>query len=127
MSLGPEGVLWVPPGGGLQFGETLPEALTREFKEETGLEIRVLEFLFLHEYLSLPLHAIELFFRVEQTGGSLRTGSDPELAGQEQILKEVRLMSLPELQAVPPARLHRSVQDLNDFSQLLTPSRFVRG
>ncbi|MDQ4139277.1 MAG: NUDIX domain-containing protein, partial [Bacteroidota bacterium] len=49
--------LWSPPGGGLQYGESMKEALIREFKEETGLGIEVNEFLFIHEFISLPLHA----------------------------------------------------------------------
>ena len=34
---------WEMPGGGLEYGETPHEALTRELKEETGLDIKILK------------------------------------------------------------------------------------
>ena len=45
--LNESGDWWTPPGGGLIFGESLEEALIREFKEETGLVISVAEQLFI--------------------------------------------------------------------------------
>ena len=35
----PERTVWMVPGGGIEEGETAAEAVVREMKEETGLEI----------------------------------------------------------------------------------------
>ena len=42
---------WAPPGGGVEFGQSIEEALKQEFIEETGLNITPLEFLFGCEYI----------------------------------------------------------------------------
>ena len=60
--VGKQDYLWAPPGGGMKFGESARECLKREFMEETGLDIRVGDFLFVNEFKDPPLHAIELFF-----------------------------------------------------------------
>ena len=41
--IGKEGYLWAPPGGGVEFNETIETTLKREFKEECGIEIKVEE------------------------------------------------------------------------------------
>lgn len=38
---GPAAGEWSLPGGRVEFGETMPEALVREVQEETGLEVVV--------------------------------------------------------------------------------------
>src|SRR5688572_26231016 len=60
-----------PPGGGVDFGESIKECLVREFKEETGFDIRPGRFLYLYEFIENPMHAVELFFEVHITGGKL--------------------------------------------------------
>ncbi|MDQ3290103.1 MAG: NUDIX hydrolase [Bacteroidota bacterium] len=111
--------LWSPPGGGLQYGETMEQGLIREFKEETGLEIRVDSFLFVDEFISLPLHALELFFKVTITGGNLITGHDPELTPENQLIAEAAFKSLPEIQQIPRNQLHQSLHHLQTLEDLL--------
>jgi 8-oxo-dGTP diphosphatase len=100
-----EGDFWAPPGGGVEFGETVVEALKREFLEETGLHVAVGDFLFVCELVALPLHAVELFFSVAPTGGTLRTGFDPE-SGSSQVIRTVQYHAFGDLDDIPADSLH---------------------
>lgn len=109
------GVFWAPPGGGLEFDETLQEGLQREFREETGLEVLVKDFLFVYEFQSEILHAVELFFAVDLVSGNLKTGVDPEL--KSQIITEVAFKSITEVKALSENSVHglfKKCQSLQD-------------
>ncbi len=97
-----DGDFWAPPGGGVEFGSSLSSNLEREFLEETGLQVRTGSFLFGCELVRQPLHAIELFFEVEATGGKLAPGSDPEM----QIILDVRFFSPAEIFSLPSMYRH---------------------
>jgi mutator protein MutT len=49
---------WVVPGGTVELGEPLDEALVREMREETGLEVE-------------PLELITVFDRIQRDGGEV--------------------------------------------------------
>jgi len=93
----------------MEFGMSASENLKREFAEETGLTIEVKKFLFVHEYLEPPLHAVELFFRVKRLDGELTKGYDPEMTSEEQIIKEVRFIRTDELLKVPASNVHQAL------------------
>jgi 8-oxo-dGTP diphosphatase len=101
-----EGSFWAPPGGGVEFGTSVEANLVREYKEETGLEVEPGEFLFATEFLKPPLHAIELFFTVTIKGGLLVRGTDPEMEGTVQIIKEVRFMKFTDIDALSEKARH---------------------
>lgn len=116
--IGPTDTFWCPPGGGPQFSETAPAALVREFMEETGLEVEIGDMLFVNEFMQPPLHAIELFFTVRATGGSLRLGIDPEMSLDGQIIEEVRLMSFAEIKRYPSKEVHALFQYCNSLDDV---------
>ena len=89
--------VWIPPGGGVNFGESLKEALKREFLEETKLEIQVGELLHISELIEPPFHAIEFYFSVNAIKGDAELGSDPEHSKDDQLLKELRFFTHDEL------------------------------
>lgn len=117
-SLAKKGDFWGPPGGGMDFGYSAEENLKREFCEETGLIIDIEEFLFVHEYLNPPLHAIELIFRVKRIGGSISIGYDPELTETEQIIKDVKFMSFEEIGNFKAKNIHQMFRNVKDISLL---------
>ncbi|MBU5210254.1 MULTISPECIES: NUDIX hydrolase [Heyndrickxia] len=68
------------PGGSLKEGETLSEAMKREFLEETGLEIEIQENIGVVDF-KLPwlwkeftdVHHIAVYYSVRTIGGNIQT------------------------------------------------------
>lgn len=89
---------WIPPGGGVEFGETLEEAAQREFLEETGLKVSVSSRIHFDQIIEPPIHAIEFYFVVQKQGGVLMPGFDPELPDEDQILRNAGFFSKEEIQ-----------------------------
>ena len=114
--------LWLPPGGGVEYGETFEIALKREFLEETGLEIAPLNFAFGCEFIKQPLHSLELFFNVRRTGGTLKNGYDPEL----QIIQDVRFFSERELAGLSNGEIHGIFRKAGVPNELHKLSGFYR-
>src|SRR5207248_2824147 len=61
---------WNLPGGGMEVGETVDEALLREVAEETGLEVEIEQLVGV--YSKPQKQEIVLAFRCQITGGTLR-------------------------------------------------------
>jgi ADP-ribose pyrophosphatase YjhB (NUDIX family) len=66
--------LWCAPGGGVDLHQALQEALQREVREETGLEVDVGMMCLVNEFHDPDgdFHQVDIYFRCTVTGG------DPE-------------------------------------------------
>jgi 8-oxo-dGTP pyrophosphatase MutT (NUDIX family) len=86
---------WVLPGGGIKIFESSEEAIKREFKEETGISIKVERLLWIvensFEMDGLKYHALELTFLVSPMD-SLEKLTKKEFKGLEDDLGMVTNM-----------------------------------
>jgi ADP-ribose pyrophosphatase YjhB (NUDIX family) len=98
--------LWSIPGGGMEPGETVREAVRREVAEETGMECQVTGLVGIY---SNPRHVaayddgevrqeFSMCFTTRLHGGSIRTSKESS---------EVRFVSVDEL---PQYKIHPSIR-----------------
>ncbi len=88
---------WTMPGGGVEFGESLEDALTREVAEEAGVDVEVGPMRYVLDFVRPPLHAVS--FYAVCTARNLEAaalGTDPEL-GDDQIMRSLRMVPIDEL------------------------------
>ena len=84
---------WVIPGGTVELGETLHEAVVREMQEETGLLVAPREVVLVFDRIqregpSVEYHYVIIDYACEYVSGELKAGSDAD---------EVALVSPGEL------------------------------
>jgi len=92
---------WMPPGGGVDYGEHLRFAVEREMLEETGLIVKADNLLLISEYLKKPWHAVEFYFHcTEEKVKTAVLGTDPELLPDHQMLEEIAWFGAEELEKV---------------------------
>jgi len=122
--MGRLGYIWSPPGGGLDFHESVEHGLIREFYEETHLQIEIDRFLFVNEYIDEKFHAIELFFKVLYKKGEVKLGFDPEFSTADQILSDLKFFSESELNSIPSGKKHNIFDECTSFERLFNMKGF---
>ncbi len=86
---------WALPGGIVEYGETVEEAVKREVKEETGLEVEIEKLVNVYSDPNRDPrgHFISICFLCRRIGGTLEAATD---AAEVSVfpLKEVRNLKL---------------------------------
>lgn len=95
---------WALPGGHVDFGETPDNAMVREVKEETGMDVKEYKFFnyFNEFYPERNWHAVALIYFATVEG---------ILAKQEEEVKELRFFPLKDALCLPLAFEHKKILD----------------
>jgi ADP-ribose pyrophosphatase YjhB (NUDIX family) len=87
---------WTLPGGALEFDETIKQCLIREMKEETGLDVKVKEMLYVTDrFHKLKHHIVDISFLVERVGGELIANSFTK--GDRETIREIKMVPVDEI------------------------------
>ena len=116
---------WSLPGGAVELGETLENAVIREVIEEIGLEVEVLELvavldrIFLDKEGQIQFHYVILDFLCRELGGELLASSDAMSCAQ------VPLFALDEYKLTKETKevINRAYQRLNGGSPPIYQSK----
>jgi|SRR5579884_1387509 len=87
---------WIIPGGGVDFGESLEEAVVREIKEELGLDIKVSKFLRFHEAIfpDFGYHTVIFFFLAKPLSTEIKIGEEKILDARYFTWEEMKELGL---------------------------------
>jgi 8-oxo-dGTP diphosphatase len=92
---------WALPAGYIEADESVEQAAVRECREETGLEVELVELFGVDSFPEGPVQAgIIIFYRARPVGGTLRAGDDAQ---------DVRVFRADELPEKLAFRTHRNV------------------
>lgn len=93
-------VYWLLPGGGVDYGESLSEALVREFAEELNIEITVNDLAFISDSIDPAgdRHVVNICFLCSYSGGEYLLGSEGRLHGFNFFKRD----EVPGIELFPP-------------------------
>ncbi len=126
------GEYWIPPGGGMEQGDTSTKAcLKREFLEETGLNVIIGDLLCVREFLETTKgrYNAEFFYHVTAYHGEKHTDNLKGLS-DEHYIQEVEWVELAELgdKRIYPVELKsRLLQLANDKNYSTHLGAYVQG
>ncbi len=93
---------WTLPGGGVEFDESIADAVVREVYEETGFQVEIGEFLAEHHFTgprssrsSRPFRSQRFLYAATVVGGKLGT---TEVGGSTDLARWAPLADVPRLE-----------------------------
>ncbi|NVM05064.1 MAG: NUDIX hydrolase [Candidatus Helarchaeota archaeon] len=101
---------WAIPGGFVELGETLENAVMREAKEETGLDVKPLKILNIYSDPNRDPrgHTITVAYFCEKIDGTLKANSDA---------KDIKIVNINSIKTIDLAFDHFKI--LTDFIEFL--------
>ena len=108
---------WEPPGGVLELGESIPDGLRREVREETGLDVEPVTLTGVYKNMNRGI--VALVFRCKITGGDLATtdeasafrwAADTEIPDLAEEAYAIRVLDALNSDHPPAVRHHDGVR-----------------
>ena len=96
---------YVFPGGGLEKGETKEQCILREVKEELGIDIKIIKYLYRLE----SEKDIEYYFLCEYLNGEIGTGEGPEFTDENYLDRGKYIPELHPLKSIEQLDLKKIV------------------